>query len=228
MNELLTNYQQVQHRISAATEHSGGRSCPDLLAVSKKHSVDKIKILAAAGQRDFGESYAQEGLDKIKQLSGLPLIWHFIGPIQSNKAKLIAPAFDWVHSVDRLKVLELLNQYRGAIQSPINVLLQLKVGSEQSKSGASDAEIFQLAELAQQLKHIVIRGVMCIPPPSDDVVVQSDYFKQAKIVFDKLKSKYPSVDTLSMGMSGDLEAAIQTGSTLVRIGTDIFGTRNVA
>ncbi|VAW43795.1 UPF0001 protein YggS [hydrothermal vent metagenome] len=225
MNDLLNRYGQVKLRIKAAAEQAEGLTCPKLLAVSKKHGVDKIKALAAVGQRDFGESYVQEGVEKISQTVELPLIWHFIGPIQSNKAKQIAENFDWVHSVDRLKVLKLLNQTRSELQSPLNVLLQIKIGDEQNKSGVNHDDLLELAAVTEQFERINFRGLMCIPPPSNDFNVQCSYFQQAKTVFDELKDKHASVDTLSMGMSGDLEAAVQTGSTVVRIGTDIFGPR---
>lgn len=225
MGELLNRYEQVKLRINATAEQVGNGLQPGLLAVSKKHSVDKIRILAAAGQKGFGESYVQEGVAKISLLSELSLDWHFIGPIQSNKAKLIAANFNWVHSVDRLKILKLLNQSRLERQSPLNVLLQIKIGDELSKSGASYHEILSLAEAAQKYEQVTFRGLMCIPPPSDDFKIQCSFFQQAKVVFDQLAAQYADVDTLSMGMSNDLEAAIQTGSTMVRIGTDIFGQR---
>jgi len=225
MNDLLNRYRQVKLRIKTAAEQIKGGAAPELLAVSKKHSVDKIKILAAEGQRSFGESYVQEGVAKIKELCGLSLDWHFIGPIQSNKTKLIAENFDWVHSIDRIKVLRLLNQYRPDSQGPLNVLLQLKIGDELNKSGAVYDEVLTLADALSQFENITFRGVMCIPPPSDDFEVQCNYFSQTKVVFAELVEKYASVDTLSMGMSNDLEAAVQSDSTLLRIGTDIFGQR---
>ena len=225
MNDLLHRYEKTKLRIKTAAEQIDKGKGVELLAVSKKHDVGHITSLATAGQRSFGESYVQEGVAKIGQLSDLSLDWHFIGPIQSNKVKLIAKNFDWVHSVDRLKVLKLLNQYREASLKPLNVLLQLKVGDEASKSGASCDELIRLADELQLCNQLVFRGVMCIPPPSDDFKVQCDYCSQAKYVFDELAAKYVGVDTLSMGMSNDLEAAIQSGSTMVRIGTDIFGQR---
>ncbi len=227
MGDLICRYEQVKLRIKKAVDQVAGRQRPLLLAVSKKHGLDKIQQLVAAGQQDFGESYVQEGIAKIGQLQDLALIWHFIGPIQSNKAKQIAAHFAWVHSVDRLKVLKLLNQHRPNTAAPLNVLLQIKIGDEANKSGASYAEVMQLAAQAQQLEAINLRGLMCIPPASDDFEVQCQYLQQAKDVFDELAAKYPSVDTLSMGMSGDLAAAIHTGTTLVRVGTDIFGAREL-
>lgn len=226
MSDLLTRYEDVRQRISTAVNQNCDLKPPKLLAVSKKHAVDKIKQLAEAGQRDFGESYAQEAVEKIIQLQDWSLIWHFIGPIQSNKTKLIAENFQWVHSVDRLKVLKLLNKHRPGNQGAINVLLQLKVGNETSKSGASYEDIISLAHSAEQFDNICFRGLMCIPPPSEDFHTQCAYFQSAKTVFDELVKRFSSVDTLSMGMSNDLEAAIAQGTNLVRIGTDIFGRRD--
>lgn len=232
MNELLKNHRQVISRIKAACTRNGRAVMPLLLAVSKKHKVDKIKYLTGIGQRDFGESYVQEAIKKIIELEQLSvdssLIWHFIGPIQSNKAKQIATYFSWVHSVDRLKILGMLDQYRQSgmnIGAPLNVLLQLKIGDEASKSGASREEVLNMAAASQKMKNLMLRGVMCIPPRSTDFVVQSTYFRQAKDLYDELVKRYSSVDTLSMGMSNDLEAAIYSGSTMVRVGTDIFGVR---
>ncbi len=225
MSDLIDNYQQVMARIQTATELAKRVKAPELLAVSKRHDVEKIKALAAIGQVDFGESYAQEGVKKKEQLYEFPLVWHFIGPIQSNKVKLIAPNFDWVHSVDRIKTLQLLNHHRADNQQPLNVLLQLKIGDEPNKSGATYDDVVELAALAENLEGLKLRGLMCIPPASDDFNIQCGFFQEAEVVFGEMVSKYPQVDTLSMGMSGDLDAAIQTGSTLVRVGTDIFGRR---
>lgn len=225
MDELLSRYEHVKLRIKSAKEQAGTQNSPTLLAVSKKQGVEKIKQLATFGQFDFGESYVQEAVEKIHHTDGLNLIWHFIGPIQSNKARLIAENFAWVHSVDRLKVLKKLSQFRVDGQQPLNVLLQMKIGGEQSKSGASHDELLILAAEAQKLAHIKLRGLMCIPPASDDFDVQCKYFQTAKLVFDELVGQYSDIDTLSMGMSTDLKAAIVTGSTLVRVGTDIFGPR---
>ena len=225
MSDLSSNYEHVMSRIQAATEHAKRVNAPALMAVSKRHGVESIKALAAFGQVDFGESYAQEGVKKIQLLKELPLVWHFIGPIQSNKVKLIAANFDWVHSIDRMKTLKLLSHHRANVQAPLNVLLQLKIGDEPSKSGATFEGVIELAAHADKFEGVILRGLMCIPPASNDINMQCDYFQEAVDVFNEMASKYPQVDTLSMGMSGDLEAAIQTGSTMVRVGTDIFGKR---
>ena len=181
--------------------------------------------MIALGQRQFGESYVQEAVDKISRLEDRDLCWHFIGPVQSNKTRQLATHFHWVQSVDRMKILTRLNAQRPHGMPPLNVLLQLKVGHEASKSGAQNAEVLEMAKAAREMEGLTIRGIMCIPPPSDDVTTQRSYFAQARAVYLQLLSICPTADTLSMGMSGDLEAAISEGSTMVRIGTDLFGPR---
>jgi pyridoxal phosphate enzyme (YggS family) len=224
MSELTQRFHAVTDRIARATAAAGRATVPQLLAVSKKQPLDKIQAMCALGQRRFGESYVQEALAKIDQLSELPISWHFIGPVQSNKTKHLAAHFDWVESVDRLKILQRLSDQRPEDQQPLNVLLQLKVGDEMSKSGADEAAVMHMAELASQLPNICLRGLMVIPPPSQDLTEQRTFFAQARGVYQRLQ-QWPAVDTLSMGMSGDLEAAIMEGSTEVRIGTDLFGPR---
>ncbi len=225
MYDVSTHYEQVLQRIKAATAKAGRAQPPMLLAVSKKHSIEKIKALYRLGQQHFGESYAQEGVAKIQELSNWSLTWHFIGPIQSNKTSMIASHFAWVHSVDRLKILQRLSAQRPSSMAPLNVLLQLKVGDEASKSGASIELLLELAAMGQSLPGMTIRGVMCIPPPSDDFATQKAYCDEAQRAFLQLREQYADIDTLSMGMSNDLEAAIASGATLVRVGTDIFGVR---
>ena len=225
MNAIEARYLAVNERIKQASLAANKTVMPRLLAVSKKQTAENISVMFNLGQVDFGENYLQEGLDKINQLKSTPITWHFIGPIQSNKTKLIAAHFAWVQSVDRMKVLIKLNDYRADDLAPLNVLLQYKVGNEDSKSGASRTEIFQLAEAMGAMKKLKLRGLMCIPPPSEDSKQQLDYFNEAHQLYDELSVKYPDIDTLSMGMSGDLEAAITAGSTLLRIGTDLFGAR---
>lgn len=218
---LIQRFQAVVDRISTLSVSKK----PSLLAVSKRHSADSIRALYQLGQRRFGESYAQEAIEKIANLSDLDIEWHFIGPIQSNKTKVIAEHFDWVQSVDRLKVLQRLDRQRPAGRLPLKVLLQLKVGNEESKSGASVDDIYIMYKDAQLLANIEVKGLMCIPPPSDAFEVQCDYFEQACQIFEDIRASDSSFDVLSMGMSGDLESAAATGSTMVRIGTDIFGAR---
>lgn len=195
-----------------------------LLAVSKKQPVEKIQQLYKLGHQMFGESYVQEAIIKIELLSALAIQWHFIGPIQSNKTKHIAKYFSWVQSVDSLKVLTRLNNQRSSDQDKLNILLQLKVGDEDSKRGLNAEELLTLTSNHQEFKNITIRGLMSIPEPTSMHSEQVAQFSRCQNVFQQMKKILP-VDTLSMGMSGDLEAAIECGSTMVRIGTDIFGQR---
>ena len=197
-----------------------------LLAVSKTKPSTDIAAAYEHGQRQFGESYVQEAVDKIAQLSALSdITWHFIGPIQSNKSALVAQHFDWVQSVDRIKIAKRLNTQRLADFPPLNVLIQVNISTEEAKSGCSVDQIPELAEFISQCEQLTLRGLMAIPAKSDDPSEQIQSFEQLQTCFDKLKAQYPHIDTLSMGMSGDVEAAISAGSTMVRIGTDIFGTR---
>jgi len=199
-----------------------------LLAVSKTKPNALIEQAYQAGQRDFGENYVQEAVTKIAQLKCLPDIqWHFIGPIQSNKTKLIAENFAWVHSVDRIKIAERLNKQHGDFMKensdaqPINICLQLNISEEESKSGINSAELFQLASVVDNCEYLTLRGIMAIPEKN---APESTYLKMQSL-FNQLKAQYPSVDTLSLGMSNDLCQAIAAGSTMVRIGTAIFGER---
>lgn len=219
---MKSRFESVWRRIQSAAKTT---QPPQLLAVSKKHSADAVRAAHALGQRAFGESYAQEGVAKMTALADASIEWHFIGPIQSNKTKLIAEHFDWVQSVDRIKVLRRLAEQRPEYLPPINVLLQLKVGDEASKSGASADDLILMYQMAQSLPSIQVRGLMCIPPPSDVFETQCRHFKVAQAVFRDLANQDPEFNVLSMGMSGDMEAAIACGSTMVRIGTDLFGAR---
>ncbi len=213
---LENRYKTVLNRINSSNV--------ELLAVSKKQPIEKIKQLYQLGHRKFGESYVQEAIDKIQMLKDFGLQWHFIGPIQSNKTKYIAQHFDWVQSVDTLKIFTRLNNQRGDEQQNLNVLLQLKVGGEESKRGFNTNELLSICQKANDFKNLTIRGLMSIPAPTTDYSLQVKQFKECYQVFQEMQKIFP-VDTLSMGMSGDLEAAIECGSTMVRIGTDIFGRR---
>lgn len=198
-----------------------------LLAVSKTKPSTLILEAYNAGQRQFGESYVQEAVEKISELSTLNDIeWHFIGPIQSNKSAQVASHFDWVQSVDRIKIARRLNDQRPAHLTPINVLIQVNIDDEASKSGCQPNELTTLAEFIEQAPHLTLRGLMAIPKKSDDPTQQSSSFAKLYTCYNELKSQYSTVDTLSMGMSADVESAIEQGSTMVRIGTDIFGPRN--
>jgi pyridoxal phosphate enzyme (YggS family) len=226
---LADRYSAVRRQITLACENAS-RS-PDsvsLLAVSKTRSADEIRELSRHGQRAFGENYLQEALDKIEALSDLDLEWHFIGPIQSNKTRPIAEHFDWVHSVDRLKIATRLSKQRPAQLPPLNICLQVNICDEASKSGCSPDELPALAAAVARLPNLRLRGLMAIPKPENDPQRQRAVFAQVRKLLQQLQQSHPGLDTLSMGMSADMDAAIQEGSTLVRIGTALFGPRDYA
>ncbi|MCF2898909.1 YggS family pyridoxal phosphate-dependent enzyme [Pseudoalteromonas sp. APAL1] len=211
----------------AAKNNQRNEQSINLLAVSKTKPTDDIIAAYEQGQRLFGESYVQEAVTKVAALAEYKdIVWHFIGPIQSNKSALVASHFDWVQSVDRIKIAKRLNEQRPSDKSPLNVLIQVNISLEEAKSGCHPDEVMTLAEFISQCDNLCLRGVMAIPAKTDDTAQQLQYFEQLSACFDKLKAQYPQVDTLSMGMSNDVEAAIAAGSTMVRIGTDIFGQRN--
>ncbi len=212
-------------RIDASAKQAG-RKAPSLLAVSKGQPASAIRRAFAAGQSEFAESYVQEALAKIAETSDLAIVWHFIGPIQSNKTVAIAEHFAWVHSVDRLKIAERLAAARRAALAPLNVCLQVNISGEASKSGAPPDDLAMLATAVAQLPRLKLRGLMAIPAPSDDVSEQRRAFHQVREHYDSLRRDGHDLDTLSMGMSQDLEAAIAEGATIVRVGTAIFGPRN--
>ena len=228
---LQNNLQTVQARIAAACAASGrAKDAVQLLAVSKTFSADDVKTVAACGQRDFGENYIQEGVDKITalQAGAHVLVWHCIGPIQSNKTKLVAEHFDWAHTVDRLKIAQRLNDQRPAHLPPLNICLQVNIDGGETKSGIAPADVLALATEVAKLPHLSLRGLMTIPDPVDGFDAQVAVHAKARALFDEVKAalNLPQFDTLSMGMTGDLEAAVQAGSTMVRVGTAIFGGRN--
>ncbi|QEW08078.1 YggS family pyridoxal phosphate-dependent enzyme [Nitrincola iocasae] len=196
-----------------------------LLAVSKTRSANEVREAYQQGLTRFGENYLQEALDKIQELDDLPLEWHFIGPVQSNKTRQIAEAFDWVHSVDRLKIARRLSEQRPTDLPDLNVCLQVNIDDESSKSGCSPDEALELARAIAALPHICLRGLMAIPAASDDETVQRLAFAKVRELAERIRANGLAMDTLSMGMSGDLAAAIAEGSTLVRIGTALFGPR---
>jgi hypothetical protein len=229
MDELAKRYQAVRERITQAALQAG-RS-PDsvqLLVVSKTFGADKVAQVAALGQRDFGENYVQEAVDKITALQGLPgLVWHCIGPLQSNKTRPVAEHFDWVHSLDRLKIAQRLSEQRPAHMPPLQVCLQVNIDGGTSKAGVVPAEALALAQAVSALPRLVLRGLMTIPEPAESVETQLAVHHQAQRLFDDMKAALhlPQFDTLSMGMSSDLEAAVQAGSSMVRVGTAVFGAR---
>ncbi|MBI3431257.1 MAG: YggS family pyridoxal phosphate-dependent enzyme [Hydrogenophilales bacterium] len=216
----------VQARLAQAAAEAGRNAAHiGLLAVSKTFDTAAVRGLAACGQREFGENYLQEALDKQAALRDLPLVWHFIGPIQSNKTRAIAENFSWVHSVDRLKIAERLSAQRPAGLPSLQVCIEVNVSGEASKGGVAPAELPALAEAVAKLPKLRLRGLMAIPAPTSEVAAQRAAFRRVRELFDELRTRGQALDTLSMGMSGDLEAAILEGATIVRVGTALFGER---
>ncbi|HFK4581104.1 MULTISPECIES: YggS family pyridoxal phosphate-dependent enzyme [Citrobacter] len=230
MNDIAHNLAQVRDKISAAASRCGRASEEvTLLAVSKTKPTSAIEEAIAVGQRAFGENYVQEGVEKIRhfQAQGVEgLQWHFIGPLQSNKSRLVAEHFDWCHTIDRLRIAARLSEQRPAELPPLNVLIQINISDENSKSGISLEALDALAAEVVELPHLRLRGLMAIPAPESDYVRQFEVARQMAVAFAGLQARYPDVDTLSLGMSDDMDAAIAAGSTMVRIGTAIFGARD--
>jgi hypothetical protein len=197
-----------------------------LLAVSKTFGADAVEAAFAAGQTAFGENYIQEAVQKITELRHLPLQWHCIGPIQSNKTRLVAEHFDWAHTVDRLKIAQRLSEQRPSSLPPLQVCLQVNIDGGSTKSGVAPVDALALARAVAPLPGLHLRGLMCIPEPAADFVAACAVFKSARALFDALNAEGLGLDTLSMGMSADLEAAITSGSTMVRVGSAIFGGRH--
>jgi len=226
MNNLLDQALRTTLQKIDNASHAANR--PDkavLLAVSKMQPASAIRELAMLGQRAFGENYVQEALAKQGELEDLKLEWHLIGPLQSNKCSEAARHFDWVHSVSRIKLVEPLNRYRPENAKPLNVLIQVNIDGEASKSGCSPNEIDSIADAILQAPRLKLRGLMAIPEPSPDLEKRRSSFRQLNGLFQRLQSRHPDCDTLSMGMSDDFELAIHEGSTLVRIGSALFGAR---
>ena len=223
---IAQNLAQVHAHIEAACQASGRPAgSVQLLAVSKTWGPDAVRAAHAAGQADFGENYIQEAVDKITALRDLPLVWHCIGPIQSNKTRLVAEHFDWVHSIDRLKIAQRLSEQRPAHLPPLQVCIQVNVDGGANKSGVSPQELPELAQAVSALPRLQLRGLMTIPEPAETEVQMRAVHRQAKALFDALRAQGLPLDTLSMGMSADMGAAIAEGSTMVRVGTAIFGQR---
>ena len=226
MTTIPGNLQHVRSRIATACQRAGrGVEEVTLLAVSKTFGADAVRAAAAAGQRAFGENYIQEGVEKIAALRDLGLMWHCIGPIQSNKTRLVAEHFDWVHTVDRLKIAERLSAQRPADRPPLNVCIQVNIDGGANKSGVAPGEALALARAVAALPQLKLRGLMSIPEIAPDFEAARAVHAGARALFDQLNADGLGLDTLSMGMSDDLEAAIAAGSTMVRIGTAIFGSR---
>lgn len=230
MNDIAHNLAQVRDKISAAATRCGRASEEiTLLAVSKTKPASAIADAIEAGQHAFGENYVQEGVDKIRffqEQGKTDLQWHFIGPLQSNKSRLVAEHFDWCHTIDRLRIASRLNDQRPEALPPLNVLIQVNISDENSKSGIALEELDALAADVAALPRLTLRGLMAIPAPESSYERQFAVAQQMAVAFEALKARYETVDTLSLGMSDDMEAAIAAGSTMVRIGTAIFGARD--
>jgi len=226
MTTISSNLQAVRERVDAAARNCGRQVDEvSLLAVSKSWPASAVREAAAAGQRAFGENYVQEGLAKIAELAALKLEWHFIGPLQSNKTRAVAQAFAWVHSIDRLKIAERLGAQRPPGLPPLQVCLQVNISGEATKSGVALDELPALARRLAGLPGIKLRGLMAIPDPLADLVGQRAALRSMRAAFEALRNEGLPLDTLSMGMTRDFEAAVAEGATLVRVGTAIFGER---
>ncbi|NQZ05059.1 YggS family pyridoxal phosphate-dependent enzyme [Idiomarina sp.] len=222
---IVKSLEQIRQDIDAIAEHSDFNESVRLLAVSKKHPADAIRTAYDAGQREFAENYVQEGVDKIQQLKALDVTWHFIGPLQSNKTKLVAEHFDWVQSIEREKIARRLNEQRPDALPPLNVLLQVNIDNDPNKSGVQKKDVYALAEFVSQCSHLKLRGIMTILEADTDENQQLNSFAAMRALYEQLQQMHPSVDTLSMGMSGDMRQAIHAGANMVRIGSAIFGQR---
>ncbi len=226
MTDVTQNLSKIRARIQQACDNCGRDSEEvSLLAVSKKHPVEAIRAAFAAGQKAFGENFVQEALRKQRQLQNLDIEWHFIGHIQSNKTREIATAFDWVHSVDRLKVAKKLSVHRRPEQTDLGICLQVALADESGKSGVQPDDLAELASQIAELPRLRLRGLMCIPPPSEKLSRQRHWFARLARLQKELIHLGIDLDTLSMGMSNDLESAVSEGATLVRLGTAVFGPR---
>ena len=229
----MTNF-QIQPRLTAIKQqlktlesrYQREQNSVRLIAVSKTRSADEIRTAADCRQLDFGENYVQEAVDKITQLEGSGLTWHFIGPIQKNKTKLIAQHFDWVHSIDREVIATRLNDQRPQHMPPINACLQINIDREESKSGLDPKDALAIAQHIDTLPQLSLQGLMAIPAPQQDFKQQRATFSKMRLLLDQLNNSGFNLTTLSMGMSNDFEAAVAEGATMVRIGTAIFGPRN--
>ncbi|MDA0408258.1 YggS family pyridoxal phosphate-dependent enzyme [Vibrio alginolyticus] len=231
MSSIQQNIEHITSQIRY-DEQKCGRTpeSVQLLAVSKTKPVEAILEAYQAGPTAFGENYVQEGVSKVQHFAehypDNRIEWHFIGPIQSNKSRLVAEHFDWVHTIDRTKIAQRLNEQRPSELKPLQVLIQVNTSGEASKSGVTETEVFELAELISRLPNLTLRGLMSIPANVSDYESQLREFQKLATLKQTLEAQFPEIDTLSMGMSGDMTAAIEAGSTMVRIGTAIFGARD--
>ena len=230
MNDIESRLLAIKEQIASHARQTGRQ--PEqikLLAVSKTKPAEAIQAAYQAGQRLFGESYVQEAVTKVQYLKNIPdyadIEWHFIGPLQSNKTRLVAENFDWIHSIEREKIAQRLNEQRPAQLPALNICIQVNISGEQTKSGITADEVFGLAGIISNFPRLKLRGLMTIAENTDDLNIVRDNFLQMQELYNRLKNQYPSVDTLSMGMTDDMAVAIECGSTMVRIGTAIFGSR---
>lgn len=226
MVEIKANLENIKQSIALACAASGrAQTAVRLLAVSKTFAAQAVAQAHAAGQTDFGENYIQEGVEKIQALAHLPLVWHCIGPIQSNKTRLVAEHFDWVHSVDRLKIAQRLSAQRPPGREPLQVCIQVNVDGGPNKAGVPPEQVVALAAQVASLPGLRLRGIMAIPEPAPDFASALAVHQQSQQLYARLQAQGFELDTLSLGMSADLEAAIHAGSTMVRVGSAIFGAR---
>lgn len=224
---IVSNLQKIRADIrQLEVAHQRSPGSVTLLAVSKKKPLSDIKAAITGGQMAFGENYADEGAEKIVELGNSAVDWHFIGHIQSNKTRLIATNYSWVQSVDRAKIIERLAAHRPENLSPLNICIQVNIDSEDSKSGCQPQELPELAKLTDSKPGLSLRGIMAIPAPPTNAAAQREVFSRVRNLFESLREDYSGVDTLSMGMSADMDAAIAEGATMVRVGTAIFGRRD--
>jgi pyridoxal phosphate enzyme (YggS family) len=229
MSSIAQSLEKIRNRVTVLERRydrpAGGVR---VLAVSKTKPPEAVRAAAEVGQRDFGENHVQDALTKLDALADLDLVWHFIGPIQSNKTRIVAARFDWVHSIDRTKIARRLNEQRPADLPPLNVCIQVNVSGESSKSGVDPGDLDALAETVEELPRLKLRGLMTLPRPCDHLEQQRRPFVALRGMLEALNTKGFALDTLSMGMTNDMEAAIAEGATMVRIGTAIFGARESA
>jgi len=225
MNNANPDYAALLNKIEAAAQRAG--HAVRLLAVSKKKAAAAIRGVAALGQHAFGENYVQEALTKQRELADLKLEWHMIGPLQSNKCREVAQHFDWLQTLDREKLIAPLNRFRAADAPPLNVLIQVNIDDEASKSGCAPDAIAALAQIIAAAPHLALRGLMAIPKPMPDLGQRRRALRRMRALYDDLRARHRGADTLSMGMSEDFELAIEEGATMVRIGTAVFGARDV-
>ncbi len=226
MSSIAQSLEETRNRVTVL-ERRYDRPTGDVrvLAVSKTKPPEAVRAAAEAGQREFGENHVQDALVKLDALAHLDLIWHFIGPVQSNKTRVVAARFDWVHSIDRAKIAARLNAHRPEDLPPLDVCIQVNVSGEGTKSGVDPDQVEELAETVSELPRLKLRGLMTLPPPCGDLEAQRRPFAALRRALETLNTRGFALDTLSMGMSNDMEAAIAEGATIVRIGTAIFGAR---